>query len=325
MAVELVLLHSEMRLSMRYPTVLTVPILTCAMLLCTGVSVQAQTDDLLEGLGGDEAEEVPADATPIEDVALDDDLEEPVDSKKPESAPDVQEEPAEAPAGPGVETIEATGDASPDSISLEPESKKQATNGRIVDRVKAVQKKPVLKRTRVELSPFAALGINDPFYTHVAAGGSLTFFPHDNFGIGLTMTYFLAHPKTSAHQVIRLGQKSVPAEFNLPRYFVGADLHWIPIYGKVSLFNSAITPFDLYIVAGGGIANTGVDTRLSSNIGIGQRFFIGDFLAFRIELRDYMYLDTLRVDGQLRSDIQNYVLLQLGVSLFVPPSFEYGQ
>lgn len=285
-----------------------------------GFAQSSDGDDLLDDLGG-AAEDPTAEPAPnIEDVDIDGDLEEPEDSKKDEPAPAAAQPVAAEAAGAPADTSSAaeSSSAGPPS-TVAPERTEP-----IVDRVKAVQKKPVLKRARVELSPYSAIGVNDPFYTHVAFGGGLTFFPHDNFGLGLSLTYFVAHQKTLAHEVVRIGQKSVPAEFDLPKYFVGVDLHWIPIYGKVSLFNSVIAPFDLYLIAGGGIVNTGVNSRLSANIGIGQRFFVGDFLALRIELRDHMYLDTLRVDGQLRSDIQNYILLQLGVSLFVPPSFEYG-
>ena len=65
------------------------------------------------------------------------------------------------------------------------------------------------------------------------------------------------------------------------------------------------------------------------NAGIGQRFFLSDWLAVRIEVRDHLYLDNLDIADQRssnvhrRSDIQNYVLLYAGVSFYLPPSFEY--
>ncbi len=55
------------------------------------------------------------------------------------------------------------------------------------------------------------------------------------------------------------------------------------------------------------------------NIGLGQRYFITDWLVVRVELRDYIFLDSR--NGQ--SDIQNLLILGFSVSGFIPPSFEY--
>ena len=46
-------------------------------------------------------------------------------------------------------------------------------------------------------------------------------------------------------------------------------------------------------------------------------------MALRFELRDHVFVDTQEVNGLTRSDIQNYMMFFVGVSFFVPPSFEY--
>src|SRR5690606_19604875 len=88
---------------------------------------------------------------------------------------------------------------------------------RTLDRVKSVQRKPVLKQYRAEVTPFFSVSLNDAFYTHLTVGGTAVFYPHDAFGIGLSGTYFFAQPKTSIHKVVRQGQTSVPATFELPQ------------------------------------------------------------------------------------------------------------
>ena len=95
---------------------------------------------------------------------------------------------------------------------------------------------------------------------------------------------------------------------------------------KISLINSVIIPFDLYVVAGFDVVVAGKDmaVRPGFNVGLGQRFMLGEWLALRIQDRDQVYVDKQTVNNQERSDIQNYVMLEAGVSFYLPPRFEYS-
>ena len=74
------------------------------------------------------------------------------------------------------------------------------------------------------------------------------------------------------------------------------------------------------------------------NVGIGGRLFLCRFLAIFLELRDYIFPEELesletysseedRADKSLWLDedykLTNNVMLQVGVSLFIPFTFEY--
>jgi outer membrane beta-barrel protein len=193
------------------------------------------------------------------------------------------------------------------------------------DRIKAVPRKPILKRNRAEVFGGASLSLNDAYYQHFAFAGSAIFYPHDAFGIGVGVDFLYAHPKTSNVDVVRQSLTSVPAVFELPKLFAHVDLYWIPIYGKVSLFESNIIHFDFYGTAGAGVATAfGKRRPPEVNVGVGQRFFLGDWLALRFEVRDHLFVDTQDVDGRTRSDVQSYVMFMAGVSFFIPPSFEYS-
>jgi outer membrane beta-barrel protein len=74
--------------------------------------------------------------------------------------------------------------------------------------------------------------------------------------------------------------------------FYQASLTFSPLYGKVSLFTWAVMNFDIYILGGGGIVNYAGKTDGTSfmaNIGLGQRFFINEWLSFKVEYRDYIF------------------------------------
>lgn len=199
-----------------------------------------------------------------------------------------------------------------------------ASTNAALDRVKAVPKKSVLKVNRVEVAPFFSMSLNDAYYQHLAGSAAVTFYPHDSFGIGLGGDYLYAHVRTSNVDLVRQGLTSVPAVFELPRLFVHADFTWVPVYGKASLFDSSILAFELYANAGLGVATAFNDRWLpAANVGVGQRVFVADWMALRLEVRNHTFLDTQEANGLEQSDLQNYVMFMAGVSFFIPPSFEY--
>jgi len=282
----------------------------------------AEEEDLLEGLGGDDEPEPDRPSTDILE-------EEPPPAEEPAKEEPAKEEPASKPAEPTTEEVKAApaDSASAPAAEEKKEEEKEEDGGldpASLDKLKSVQRKPVLKRLRFELSPFASVSVNDAFYTHLTVGGSAVFYPHDNFGFGASGMYFYANPKTKNHEVVRQNRTAVIGVFDSPLAIVGGDIYWNPIYGKVSLIDRSIIPFDFFVVGGMGVAFAGNNKRPSFNIGLGQRYLATEWLALRIEVRDYIYLDTQEANGIPRSDIQNLVMFQLGVSFFVPPWFEYS-
>ncbi len=199
----------------------------------------------------------------------------------------------------------------------------------IQDRIKAVPRKAVLKQKRFELAAFFTLSLNDAFWQHLATSGSVIFYPHDSFAVGAGVDWIYAHVATSNLDVVRQSLTAVPPLPGLPMQstwlLTHVDLYWIPIHGKLSLFNRSIVHFDLYGTAGIGFATAfGERQPVVINAGVGQRLFVSDWLAIRLEVRDHLFNDNLDVNGQARSDVQNYVMMQLGASFFIPPTFEYS-
>lgn len=192
-----------------------------------------------------------------------------------------------------------------------------------LDRVKAVPRKTLLKRHRFELSPLGQLSLNDAYYQHFAVGGTAIFYLHDSFGVGLGGEWLFSHLETDNIQAVRQNLISVPSRFELPSMFLHLDAYLVPLYGKLSLFSSDIIHFDTYVVGGVGAAVVGSNKRPAVNLGLGQRFVFGEWLALRVELRDHMFVDTQEVNGLVRSGTQHYVLLMVGASVFLPLSFEY--
>ncbi len=233
----------------------------------------------------------------------------------------------EKPAAKKTEEIKATDvDDEVDAATKKPREGAAAatTAPAALDRVKAVPRKAVIKHRRFELSPFMSASVNDSYYQHLAVAGSAIFYPHDAFGLGVGVDWLYANIKDDSVDTVRQSLTSVPAVFEHPTAFAHLDAYWVPIYGKLSLFDAEIVHFDIYATAGMGVAMVGEGRRPPlATLGVGQRFMLGDFLALRFEVRDHLFVDSQEVDGMPRSDIQSYVMFLAGVSIFLPPSFEY--
>lgn len=205
-------------------------------------------------------------------------------------------------------------DGSAQSANRPPDRRKKLS-----DRVKAVQRKAFLKRHRLEVFPHFALDLNDPFFQHFIVGGSVGFHLADALSIEARGGVVVGSVEQSAIRFVRTETGSLiedPPEF---RWHADLDLLWAPLYGKVSLFSERILHFDTYLTVGPGVFATDAAVNPAVNVGIGQRYFLTDWLVARIELRDYIFVDAR--NGE--SDIQNLLVLGFALSGFFPTTFEY--
>ena len=96
-----------------------------------------------------------------------------------------------------------------------------------------------------------------------------------------------------------------------------ASVSFSPIYGKISWFTWAVLNFDLYAIAGAGfVSYTGIEdgSSVMGNVGLGTRVFINEYLAGKIEFRDYIYNRKFATDTKV---LHNYSLIA-GLSVFIP-------
>lgn len=99
--------------------------------------------------------------------------------------------------------------------------------------------------------------------------------------------------------------------------FFQTSLSFSPIYGKISWFTWAVLNFDLYTVGGLGVYNySGLasGTSFGGNIGLGFRAFINEFLAAKVEYRDYIYNQKLAGD----SAVKHFHSITAGISVLLP-------
>ncbi len=194
------------------------------------------------------------------------------------------------------------------------------------DRVRAIPRRPLLKSGRLEIIPRVGISLNDPYYYHASAGGGLTYFPSEFWGIGLGGDYFYSALQTQNLELIRQGMVAQKADYDLPSTFAYLELHWIPIYGKLSLFSRGIFHYETHFALGGGIhAQTSDVLEPAGVASVGQRLTLSEWCTLSVELRDLVYAGKYKVYDQERHSISHSLMLSVGLSFFIPPSFEYSK
>lgn len=147
-----------------------------------------------------------------------------------------------------------------------------------------------------------------------ATGGFLTYAYGftDVIALELGGGFFLGS-ESSIMQEVRQnfpGQEPPLSDLYQIQFLANADLMLVPIYGKMSFASEFDPSFDLFLVAGAGIAGTrrqvGIDDTKTFdskitpafNFGLGFRFYFSRLVALRVEFRDFFYPDPGEgVDG----------------------------
>ena len=253
---------------------------------------------------------------------------------------------------PGLE--EETGGAKPATGA---EAKKASDTAgarrRSWEDIVVVPRKAFLKKSRVELAPFAGITLNDPLIRHYSFGLDLNYYITDVLSIGAEGQYFIKE-LSERESLVGLQYYLVPT-LNKMKYHYALAFGYVPGYGKFGLFNKWIVHWDLTVALGAGMIRTEIIPRafgdksftndnITIHVGAGVRLFVLDWLTLSITFRDYMYRDVFEIktrgnaaDFPDRQDmaaikkasqenqsqfVQN-IMMFFSIGVYVPPSFTY--
>jgi outer membrane beta-barrel protein len=224
----------------------------------------------------------------------------------------------------------------------------KAANRQVNAEVYAVEQIYALRYHRLELSPWYGFTLNDQFVGHDGPGLNINFYITNVLALGLSGQWngglnqdseFNFEVRESSHVAVPLNEYQWNGQFNFT---------YVPIYGKFAGFNEFIFSYDAYLLGGLGAISTrpiaviDPDNRnfqfkpkLDVDLGIGLRIFFNRWFAVNAEIRDYIYneqLEALTVSTKNPLDqstwygsnsLTNNVQAQIGVSIFLPFSWEY--
>jgi outer membrane beta-barrel protein len=224
----------------------------------------------------------------------------------------------------------------------------------------AVQQQYVIKSGRFELMPYFAITLNDQFVSHDAPGLAFNYYITQVLAIGLNGNFYQGLNSNSDFnfQNRRAARISVP----LNDYQLSGDLNftYVPMYGKFAGFGDFIFHYDAFVEGGLGVIRTRPipvidpdnrsfpdwNNRINFDLGIGVRIFFNRWLAAVIEVRDIIYSEKIENKTVLPANpalplnsplnpvnpatwydpnthLTNDVQMQVGLSIFLPTSFEY--
>jgi len=223
----------------------------------------------------------------------------------------------------------------------------------------AVQQIYFLRKHRLEINPYYSVSLNDQFVGHPAPGLSLNYYVSNVLAVGIGGNLYAGQNVDSDFNFEnrRATRVAVP----LTEYSWGANVNltYVPMYGKFAAgFGDFIFHYDAYIVGGLGVIETrpiavidpdnrtfAFKPKVDFDIGIGLRIALNRWLAVTLEVRDYIYseqLESLTIAGgpvgqpsaansplnpatwyDPDSHLTNNVQAQIGLSMFLPFSWEY--
>jgi len=215
----------------------------------------------------------------------------------------------------------------------------------------AVQQVYALRARRFDFQPTFGVSLNDPYVQHQSFSLALSYYITEVLGAGLSFNWYggLGKETDLNFSASRATHQTIP----INEYQWGGQINftYVPIYGKFAMFKEWILHWDVWVIGGGGFIFTrpipvidpdyrtfDYKIKFCFNIGIGGRLYLARFLAIALELRDYIFPEELEnrttysdpEDRAVKSNwvddnfkLTNNVMLQIGVTLFLPFAFEY--
>jgi len=250
-------------------------------------------------------------------------------------------EPGGPPEGGDIEAICKIDPSACPTVNLQEAAKKD-----MHEQMYAVQQIYALRYHRFEIQPAWNFTMNDQFVSHPGPVLGLNFYVTNVLAIGVGGGYYFNNDSTFNAETRRAARVAVP----LTEYqWQGAlNFTYVPMYGKFAGFSDFIFHYDAYVVGGVGaistrpIAVVDPDNRsfkwgspkVDFNIGLGIRIFFNRWFAADLEVRDYIFIDKLEnteiaanpTDQSTwygQNKLTNAVQAQVGVSIFLPFSWEY--
>ena len=175
----------------------------------------------------------------------------------------------------------------------------------------------IQKSLRHELSPMGGWYAGDISDGAPIYGGAYTF--HFTEDLGLEAGYFRTQQSFALLQAVSDRQQGlvdiVEAEENPIQFFLG-HLVWSLAYGKVRWMGGAISRFDFYLSLGGGATVEPGDLGLTASAGFGSKFYLTEWFALRLDVRDHVR-EQKRVQLGVER-IVNDISVMAGASVFIP-------
>jgi len=175
---------------------------------------------------------------------------------------------------------------------------------------KGVQKRDFLKKGKFELSGIGGFYASDVLSSTYVYGGSLAFYPSEDFGLEVLVT----------QSPIEFRLEAPFNQFDKEQHFtpqtalqIVGSLLWSPMHAKFKFSDQTIIHGDIFFVAGAGRTDADSVQGLTWEAGAGLKLYLARFVALRLDVRDFILAQEVLGRGR----VANNVTTLLGVSVWV--------
>jgi outer membrane beta-barrel protein len=179
-------------------------------------------------------------------------------------------------------------------------------------RYRGVRERLFQKAGRFELSVLGGVYAADLLSASYLVSGALTY--HVTEELGLEASFGHSRAESELVRIIEQDRGISLIRIDAPVFLYQAHLLWTLAYGKLRWFGSEIGRFDIRLALGGGITDNQTARGLTGSVGLGASFFVGEWLAIRVDVRDQILEQSIL--GESR--IVNNLTATLGLSVFIP-------
>ncbi len=133
----------------------------------------------------------------------------------------------------------------------------------------------------------------DAFYKSYYAQVGYVFHFTDYFAWQVGRGAYGLVARTGLREQLERDFGVLPTAFDEAQWFVGSDLMWKPLYGKVSLMNRTVLHGEVFLLAGASVfymSNSKI--RPAVNVGGGARLFASRWVSFRLDATDAILVPT---------------------------------
>ena len=213
-------------------------------------------------------------------------------------------------------------DAFQSRIVVKNQKKKREFNDKIV----VIQRKPFMRRNRVELAPMFYGGINDSLLFQVGVAGQINYHILEWLYVGVYGGYQDWRPAdrklnglSEAYDDIIDATDAIPTT-SIVDWYIGGVVGFVPIYGKFSIFNSSVVHWDFSLGIGGGTVNTRANGFVGAGlITVDHRWYLLKWLSLNVGVKGWLYYEDI---GN-REGIFTHWQAGIGVGFWLPPSWTY--
>ncbi len=174
----------------------------------------------------------------------------------------------------------------------------------VFDGAPVVKNRIVSLEDSFEIGFFAGFNLNEPFYSPLSAGGTLSYSFTESSAFNIWGTFFFADQSTYAKDLdaaFAINLEKAPK----PEYVITGNYQFTTHYGKMSITKDLVMQLSLYFFAGGGIINYTGGSFPVLNGGLGQKFYFTKNFAIRFDLRGLLYQGPNVLDEKVPSTLQN--------------------